>query len=52
MKVTKITYRKKFNLGDYENEDIELTAIILPDEDINKAFKELKKAVENMQRGE
>lgn len=51
MKIKQITYRRKFNLGDYENEDIELIADLLEDEDIDAAFKELKKKVEDMNRG-
>ncbi len=52
MKIKRITYRRKFNLGDYENEDIELEALLFDGEDIDAAFKELKKKVEDMNRGE
>ena len=52
MKIKWITYRRKFNLGDYENEDIELEALLFDGEDIDAAFKELKKKVEDMNRGE
>lgn len=51
MKITKITYRRKFNLGDYSNEDIELEAEVTEGEDVQEVFKQLKKETEDMNRG-
>jgi len=52
MKIKRILYRRKFNLGDYENEDLELEGELEEDDDIKEEFKKLKKQVENLQRGE
>lgn len=51
MKVKTIRYCKKFNLGDYENEDIEITATVEEGDDPKEILKKLKKDVENMHRG-
>lgn len=48
MKIKTITYKRKFNLKNFENEDIELTAVTEPDEDITKTFLEMKKKVNEL----
>ena len=51
MKIKRICYRRKFNLGNYENEDIEFIADVDEDEDPEQAFKKLRKLVDDMARG-
>ena len=52
MKVKRIVYRRKFNLGDYSNEDIDIEAEVQDGDDIKEVFKQLKKETEDMHRGE
>jgi len=52
MKITQIIYRRKFNLGGYETQDIELTAEVSENENIDEAFLKLKKKVLDMGKGE
>ena len=47
MKIKEVSFRRKFNLGNYETMDIELTATIGPDDDVNEVVKALdRKTVE------
>ena len=41
--IKEITFRRKFNLGNYETMDIELTATIGPEDDVDEVFKALDK---------
>ena len=43
MEIKEITFRRKFNLGNYETMDIELTATIGPEDDIDEVYKALDK---------
>jgi hypothetical protein len=43
MEIKEITFRRKFNLGNYETMDIELTATIGPEDDVDEVFKALDK---------
>ncbi len=43
MEIREITFRRKFNLGNYETMDIELTATIGPEDDVDEVFKALDK---------
>ena len=43
MEIREITFRRKFNLGNYETMDIELTATIGPEDDVEEVFKALDK---------
>ena len=45
MKLTEIRYTRKFNLGNYETEEIGLTAELEGLENIGDAFRELKQTV-------
>jgi len=49
MNVTEIKYSRKFNLGNYETEEIGLTANLEGLEDISEAFRELKQTVFGLQ---
>jgi|GEM_PF-2085351 len=42
MKITTISYHRKKNLGNYETEDIELTALLEEFDDIASAIRQLK----------
>ena len=47
MEIREVSFRRKFNLGNYETMDIELTATIGPDDDVNEVVKALdRKTVE------
>lgn len=41
--IKEITFRRKFNLGNYETMDIELTATIGPEDSVDEVFKALDK---------
>lgn len=43
MEIKEITFRRKFNLGNYETMDIELTATIGPEDSVDEVFKALDK---------
>ena len=43
MEIREISFRRKFNLGNYESMDIELTATIGPEDDVDEVFKALDK---------
>jgi putative lipoic acid-binding regulatory protein len=43
MEIKEITFRRKFNLGNYESMDIELTATIGPEDDVDEVYKALDK---------
>jgi hypothetical protein len=43
MEIKEITFRRKFNLGNYETMDIELTATIGPEDDVDEVYKALDK---------
>lgn len=43
MEIKEVSFRRKFNLGNYETMDIELTATIGPDDDVNEVVKALDK---------
>ena len=43
MEIKEITFRRKFNLGNYETMDIELTATIGPEDNIDEVYKALDK---------
>lgn len=47
MIVTRITYRRTFNLGNYESETIEMTADIDTDESVADTMEKLKVMVHN-----
>lgn len=49
MKVQEMGYSRKFNLGNYETEEISLTASLEDLEDIAEAFRELKQTVFGLQ---
>jgi len=46
MKVTKVAYKRKFNLGDFENEDIMMEAEIVDGDDATEAVRQLKAEIE------
>lgn len=48
MKVRTIRYVRKFNLGNYETQDIELIAEVGENENVDEAFLKLKKKVLEM----
>lgn len=48
MRLKQIVYTKKFNLGNYETQDIQLTAELDENENIDEAFLKLKKKVLEM----
>ena len=48
MKIKQIIYTKKFNLGNYETQDIQLTAELNENENVDEAFIKLKKKVLEM----
>lgn len=52
MKIKQIIYRRKFNLGGYETQDIELIAEVSENENVDEVFLKLKKKVLEMGRGE
>lgn len=43
MEIKEVSFRRKFNLGNYETMDIELTATIGPEDDVNEVVKALDK---------
>lgn len=43
MEITEVSFRRKFNLGNYETMDIELTATVGPEDDVNEVVKALDK---------
>jgi len=43
MEIKEVSFRRKFNLGNYETMDIELTATVGPDDDVNEVVKALDK---------
>ena len=43
MKITEIVYKRLHNLGNYENQQVELKAIINDDDIVQDVFKKLKK---------
>jgi hypothetical protein len=43
MEIKEISFRRKFNLGNYESMDIELTATIGPEDDVDEVYKALDK---------
>lgn len=51
MKITEITYGKKFNLGNYESEEYRLTAVLDEDENTIGAIAALKLEVIEAQSG-
>ena len=47
MEIKEVSFRRKFNLGNYETMDIELTATVGPEDDVNEVVKALdRKTVE------
>ena len=47
MEIKEVSFRRKFNIGNYESMDIELTATIGPEDDVNEVVKALdRKTVE------
>jgi len=51
MKFTNVEFARKFNLGNFETQDIKLSADIEEDEDVAKVIEALKqKALEHSQR--
>ena len=47
MEIKEVSFRRKFNLGNYEPLDIELTATVGPEDDVNEVIKALdRKTVE------
>lgn len=47
MELKEISFRRKFNLGNYETMDIELTATVGPEDDVNELVRALdRKTVE------
>lgn len=42
MEISQITYRRTFNLGNYETETIEVTALVHFSESADKVYAELK----------
>lgn len=43
MEIKEVSFRRKFNLGNYETMDIELTATVGPEDDVNEVIKALDK---------
>lgn len=43
MKIKEVSFRRKFNLGNYETMDIELTATVGPEDDVEEVVKALDK---------
>ena len=43
MEIKEVSFRRKFNLGNYETMDIELTATIGLEDDVNEVVKALDK---------
>lgn len=43
MEIKEVSFRRKFNLGNYETMDIELTATVGPEDDVNEVVKALDK---------
>lgn len=41
--IKEVSFRRKFNLGNYETMDIELTATIGPEDDVEEVVKALDK---------
>ena len=41
--IKEISFTRKFNLGNYETMDIELTATIGPEDDVDEVYKALDK---------
>lgn len=41
MEITQVSFRRKFNLGNYETMDIELTATVGPEDDVDEVVKAL-----------
>ncbi len=48
MKIKQIIYTRKFNLGNYETQDIQLTAEVDENENLDEVFIKLKKKVLEM----
>jgi len=48
MKIVEVTYRKKYNLGNYETHDIELKALVEDGEDPEEVLNKLKDACDNV----
>ena len=46
MEIREIVYKRLKNLGNYENEQVELKAILNQDESVSEGFKELKNQAE------
>jgi len=46
MRIKEITYKRKFNLGNFENKDISLTSEVHPEEDIKEVYLKLKKEID------
>lgn len=43
MEIKEVSFRRKFNLGNYETMDIELTATVGPEDDVDEVVKALDK---------
>ena len=41
MEIREVSFRRKFNLGNYETMDIELTATVGPEDDVDEVVKAL-----------
>lgn len=41
MQIKEVSFRRKFNLGNYETMDIELTATVGPEDDVDEVVKAL-----------
>lgn len=52
MKIKEVSFRRKFNLGNYETMDIELTATVGPEDNVDDVVKALdKKTVKIRNKG-
>ena len=45
MEIKEISFRRTFNLGNYESMSIELTATIGPENDVDEVYKALDKKI-------
>ena len=51
MQITEIKYSKRFNLGNYEAEEIGLVADVMDGKNISKCLEELKTTISKMRSG-
>lgn len=51
MEIKEVSFRRKFNLGNYETMDVELTATVAPGEDVDEVVRALDRKTVEIRNG-